>query len=190
MKRLLLAALLFAQPLAAQRFTPLPPRTPIPPRGGATLALPPDPGLLPSVPVREGSDACAEAWGRTVTIPRPEAVRCYRVKAMEYVVAAAQRNEFRPGPKSVSLTYPGVTFAVWPVHVFGAVAGVPQWVCAAGIGSNPIVVSLAQDWRTLWLVAWETANNVVALQLDRYDLGDGAVVEAATNYAKAECPAY
>ena len=44
--------------------------------------------------------------------------------------------------------------------------------------------------RTLDLVAWETGNHALAGSLDRYDLGDSAVVAAATTYARAACPAY
>ena len=180
-----------AQPFDAQRFTPPPGWTPAPPRtptGG--FVLPPDPGLLTEIPLREGSDSCDEDYGRTVTIPSPEAVRCWRVEAARYLVTEVQEGRLRPGGRARGITYPGITWAIKPVWIYGSVAGVPQWACAAGVATNPIQVWIGDADRTLSLVAWETSNFILAAGLDRYDLTDGAVVGAATNAARAACPAY
>ena len=182
---------LVASSAEAQRFVPPPGWTPAPPRtptGG--LVLPPDPGLLTEIPLREGSDSCDEDYGRTVTIPSPEAVRCWRVEAARYLVTEVQEGRLRPGGRARGITYPGITWAIKPVWIYGSVAGVPQWACAAGVATNPIQVWIGDADRTLSLVAWETSNFILAAGLDRYDLTDGAVVGAATNAARAACPAY
>lgn len=190
MVRLLLLAALVAGSALGQRFTPPPSWTPpIVRTPGSGVTLPPAPPAPTSYTLREGSENCAESWSRTVTIPLPERANCYRVKATEYLVNEVKAGRLRPGGKARSIVYPEITYAIWPVWVYGSVAGVPRWVCAAGIGTDPIVVSLAQPTRTLDLVAWETGNRTLVL-LDRFDLTDGATVSAAMSYARVACPAY
>ena len=96
--------------------------------------------------------------------------------------------------ESLILTRPiPVQMYAWPVYLELAAANAQPWSgCAAGVAwKNEIWVSLKDGAvRSERLVAWETANAIVAWGLGRHDLGDSAsVVGGATNRAYSVCSA-
>ncbi len=158
-----------------------------------------DAASVPAVVVKPGSEKCG-ASGSFKPVPA-EVVTCMQAEARQYLWEQYQLGELRPGTKLTAaqvesriLSFPiPVQMYAWPVYLeLGAENGQPWTGCAAGIAwQNEIWVSLRDgDDRSMKLVAWETANNVVAWGLGRHDLGDSTtVVAAATNRAVAVCTA-
>lgn len=185
---------LVASSAEAQRWTP-PPRwtPPIVPTRPAGYAMPAPPAIQPQWLVYELDQRCAESWPRAVVLPRAETVRCWQIESMRYLVGEIAAGRVKPGSRASGvLYYPEVRYGMTPRYVDGLNAGQPVSICAAGISYRDYsFVSLAQPDRTLPLIAWECVNAQLAYVLDRWDLTDGAaVVGAATNAARAACPAY
>lgn len=153
----------------------------------------------PAVVVKPGSEKCGAA-GVYKPVPA-EAVTCLQAETRQYLWEQYQLGELRPGSKLSAAEVESRILArpiplqmyAWPVYLeLGAEGNQPWSGCAAGIAwQNEIWVSLSDGAeRSMKLVAWETANNVVAWGLNRHDLGDSTtVVAAATNRAYAVCTA-
>ncbi|MFN7989507.1 MAG: hypothetical protein U0529_18670 [Thermoanaerobaculia bacterium] len=153
----------------------------------------------PPAVVKPGSDSCGAA-GSYVPVPAA-VVSCMQAETRQYLWELYQLGGLRPGTKlsaaqveSRILSFPiPVQMYAWPVYLqLGAENGQPWSGCAAGIAwQNEIWVSMRDGAeRGAKLVAWETANNIVAWGLGRHDLGDSAtVIGGATNRAWAVCTA-
>lgn len=184
MRPLLLAALLLAAPMAAERGV-----VPIPPREA--------PIADDVIPVINGSavwpgDVSCTPHGTVLYVPSPE-----RTEQIARAVLTILQIDLDQGV----LTTP-VPYAVWrattklywppqfrdrPTYVMAAVppgyapncfnaSGEPRLcVCAAGIGYLTPVIDVSDPDRTEKLIAWETLNAQLGL-LNRADLWDGPVV--------------
>jgi hypothetical protein len=155
--------------------------------------------------VKPGDDRCG-ASGITVPVPA-EAISCLQAETRQYLWELYQLGDLEPvAPpagtppltaaevESIILARPiPVQMYAWPVWLeLGAANAQPWQGCAAGVAwKGEIWVSLRDgDVRSRKLVAWETANNIVAWGLGRHDLGDSAtIVGGATNRAYAVCSA-
>ena len=151
------------------------------------------------VVVKPGDDSCG-ASGSTVPVPA-EAIACLQAETRQYLWELYQLGGLKPSGtlgaaevESIIMTRPiPVQMYAWPVWLeLGAANAQPWQGCAAGVAwKNEIWVSLKDgDVRSRKLVAWETANNIVAWGLGRHDLGDSAtIVGGAMDRAYAVCSA-
>lgn len=149
--------------------------------------------------------------GVSDTLPSLSVAVCWRGKALEYLIREVAAKRVIPGPAFVVCNWaysepvswaacvetqirnatPEIRFARSPSWVEGSIQGVPYTGCAAGIAYQPYVrVSLADASRIYPLCAWETSNSILAYTLDRYAAADGPITSAATDYARAACPAF
>ena len=157
------------------------------------------------VVVKPGDERCGSA-GITQPVPA-EAISCLQAETRQHLLELYQLGELKPlapppgtAPltaaevESIIMTRPiPVQMYAWPVWLdLGAANAQPWSGCAAGVAwKGEIWVSLKDgDVRSRKLVAWETANNIVAWGLGRHDLGDStAIVGGATSRAWAVCSA-
>ena len=151
--------------------------------------------------VKPGDDRCG-ASGITVPVP-PEKVACLQAEARQHLLELYQLGQLKPSAsarltpaeaESTIMTRPiSVQMYAWPVYLELAAANAQPWSgCAAGVAwKSEIWVSLKDgEVRSEQLVAWETANNIVAWGLGRHDLGDSAaIVGGAASRAYAVCSA-
>lgn len=186
-----------ATPAAAQHtVVPAPPREPeitpapvvAPP--GAVVLWYADANCPPSVP--------------SVTLPNPQRAACLMREGRLAVLGLVRRDGVAPGTKSPCWSYtvpaeylacldwqarllPAVSYGHSGRYVRGSLYGTPWEGCAAGVGGDPIFVSLAEPWRVDGLLAWEAANAWLWLSYDRLDLTDGPLVAEASVAAVAAC---
>lgn len=157
------------------------------------------------VVVKPGDDRCGSS-GITVPVPA-EKIACLQAEARQHLLELYQLGQLKPADppagtapltaaevESILMTRPiPVQMYAWPVYLELAAANAQPWSgCAAGVAwKNEIWVSLKDgEVRSQKLVAWETANNLVAWGLGRHDLGDSAtIVGGATSRAYAVCSA-
>lgn len=172
---------------------------------GGTQGASVTPGVLPGTPaatvdsyvVSPGSDRCGSSG---VYEPlSPATVQCLQSETREYLWERYQIGSLKPATNlSQAQVQVRIMMRSIPVKLFAwsnwiesaANATQPFQGCAAGIAyPNEIWVSLRDgDERSRKLVAWETANNILAWGLGRHDLGDSAeVVGGAANRAYAVC---
>ena len=149
--------------------------------------------------------------GVSDTLPSLSVAVCWRGKALEYLIREVAAKRVIPGLAFAACNWaysepvswaacvetqirnatPEIRFARSPSWVEGSIQGVPYTGCAAGIAYQPYVrVSLADASRIYPLCAWETSNAILAYTLDRYAAADGPITSAATDYARAACPAF
>jgi hypothetical protein len=196
-----------SRPVGLMRFTPPPGWTPPPiytPTPGPS-ATPVPAVAQESYTLKDSDPACmidpnnGQPWPRTVKVPVGSTVVCYRQTVSDYIRTEVVAGRLAIGANGVCRGRIGTdldsclesAFSQWVPVVYGMTPRfIPQLgLCAAGVTWNEsIQISLAQDWRTLGLVAWEHANHLVVVKLDRYDLGDGSFTGGAHSAAVAACP--
>jgi hypothetical protein len=149
--------------------------------------------------VRVGDLRCGDR-GSYVELPA-STVACLRSATRQHLLDLFRKGELRPGaaasPAQAELRLRTRSVAVrqyaWPVWVEAATSGAQPYAgCAAGLAlPSEVRVSLREgELRARRMVAWETANSLLAWALDRADLGDdGKVVEAAASSALDSCSA-
>lgn len=133
--------------------------------------------------------------GSSTTLPDPVLAGCYQRAATEWLAdeLAAGRVVITPwtgaeAAARVRRNHPQVRYGECPLWVEGAIGPKPYVGCAAGVAYGPsIYVSLGEPARVYKLHAWETVNAHLGWSLDRPELGDGAITDAATNYAISTC---
>ena len=149
--------------------------------------------------------------GVSDTLPSLSTAICWRAKALEYLIREVAAKRVIPGPAFAACNWaysepvswaacvetqirnatPELRFARSPVWVEGSISGVPYTGCAAGVAYQPFVrVSLADASRIYPLCAWEASNSILAYTLDKWADADGPITSAATDYARAACPAF
>lgn len=185
MKPLLLAALLIATPLAAQRVTPR------------------DAEVIPVIngsAVWRGSPECAPR-GAGAYVPSPQRTEQIVRAAMTVLqIDLDQRIITTPVPYDVwrmtTSLYWAPQFRDRPTWVMGALPpgylpncynaqGEPRWCgCSAGIGYLSPVIDVSDPARVEPLICWEALNAQFGL-LQRTDLWDSATVASLTNRAAA-----
>ena len=141
------------------------------------------------------------------TLPDLTRALCYRAKAIDYLSREVSAGRITPGPGFTACTYPSdpswagcvayairrgtpeIRYGVTPLYVTGGLIGsTPYTGCAAGLALDAYIrVSLADLPRSYRLVAWETANHVLAYTLDLLTSADGTITGVATDYAAQAC---
>lgn len=176
--------------------TPAPVLNPRPPQ----IATPPDGAVIlyyadqrcpPSVP--------------TAKLPAKASRDCYALKARLSLVQILKREKVSPGTKSPCWSYrdpavyancldvaarslPPQAYGLSGLYVNGTLYGQPWTGCAAGATyEDYIFASLADQPRTLPLVAHEAANHFMKHVYDQPLRTDGPLVSEAAAAARAAC---
>lgn len=142
----------------------------------------------------------------SVALPDAGKAECVVREARLAIVRALLRDHVQPGNDSPCWAYldpyvfancldvaarrlPAISYGYSGRWVSGLLYGRPWSGCAAGIGDDPIFVSLAEPWRIWGLHGWEGANEFLWHTFDRADLTDGPLISEAASYATAACGA-